>query len=179
MEKLFLLILPFLFTCTFNGTNSASEEKSNSMENQEPTVYYFIRHAEKDTTNPSNRDPELTEAGINRSENWTIVFKDIDFDLIYSSNYKRTRSTAQRIADSQQKEVNIYDASKLNDLDFQQKTKGKKVLVVGHSNTNPAFVNYILEEKKYADIPEDESGSLFIVTVYPNGEKHSQVLYIN
>ena len=73
----------------------------------------------------------------------------------------------------------MYDASKLNDEDFQKKTKGKTVLVVGHSNTNPQFVNYILEEEKYEDIPDEESGSLFIVSVSPDGKKHSQVLYIN
>lgn len=103
----------------------------------------------------------------------------MNFDLIYSSDYKRTKSTAQKVADDQGKEVLLYDSSKLNDKGFQQKTKGKTVLVVGHSNSNPEFVNYIIEEERYKDIDEKEHGSLFIVTVHPDGAKTSEVLYIN
>lgn len=171
MRKLILLFLPFLVACNF-------ENNSQTMES-EMTTYYFIRHAEKDTTNPDDPDPELTEEGVNRSKKWAEVFKEISFDHIYSSNYKRTRSTAQRVADAQQKEVEIYDGSKLNDENFQERTKGKTVLVVGHSNTNPQFVNYIIGEKRYKDIDDKESGSLFIVTIHPGGTKTSEVLYIN
>lgn len=179
MKRILLLISLALTACNFNV--SANSEKSNEKIGsvQAPTTYYFIRHAEKDTSDPANKDPELAAEGIQRAEKWAKVFKDVSFDLIYSSDYKRTRSTAQRIADSQDKEVQIYNASKLNDEPFKANTKGKTVLVVGHSNSNPAFVNYILEEKRYSDIPETESGSLFIVTVLPDGTKHSQVLYIN
>lgn len=174
MEKLVLFFLPLFFACSFG------EKKSITNENvQEPTVYYFIRHAEKDTANPDDRDPELNQLGKERAQKWVQVFKDIPFDMIYSSDYKRTRSTAQAIADSQEKEVSIYDARKLNDEDFQKKTKGKRVLVVGHSNSNPHFVNLILEENKYQNIPDEESGSLFIVTVLPDGTKSSEVIYIN
>ncbi len=184
MEKLILIFLPFFFACNFGITETTSSKKATSMEerstgSQDITTYYFIRHAEKQTTDPNEKDPELTEQGIRRTENWTLVFKDVPFDMIYSSNYKRTISTAQRIADSQKKEIRLYDAGKLNDLDFQEKTKGKTVLVVGHSNTNPAFVNTILNEKKYNDIPDNESGSLFIVKVLPDGTKTSELLYVN
>lgn len=171
MRKILLLLLPFFFACNTNISGNSMKENI--------TTYYFIRHAEKDTTNPDDRDPKLTEEGIRRSEKWAEVFKDVAFDHIYSSDYSRTRSTAQRVADAQKKEVELYDSSKLNDEDFKQRTKGKTVLVVGHSNTNPKFVNYILEEERYADIDEKESGSLFIVTVYPDGSKTSTVIYIN
>lgn len=186
MNKLVLIFLPFLLSCNSGSSESSTdknlavmEDSSLSANETEVTTYYFIRHAEKQTTDPNNKDPDLTEQGIRRSENWAQVFKDAPFDLIYSSDYKRTRSTAQRIADSQKKEVHLYDAGKLNDLEFQKKTKGKKVLVVGHSNTNPAFVNYILNENRYSDIPETESGSLFIVHVLPDGTKTSELLYVN
>ncbi len=175
MEKFILFILPVFFTVAFNNSEKMSAEECL----QDVTTYYFIRHAEKDTSDPNDRDPELTAEGVKRAERWAEVFKEIPFDLIYSSDYKRTKSTAKRVADSQKKEVQIYNASKLNDEDFQKKTKGKTVLVVGHSNSNPAFVNYILQEKKYKDIDDKESGSLFIVTVLPDGTKTSKVLYIN
>ncbi len=179
MKKILFLITIAMTACNYN-TSATSEKKPGDQNSaQTPTTYYFIRHAEKDTSDPANKDPELAEDGIIRAEKWAEVFKDVPFDMIYSSDYKRTRSTAQRIAEAQKKDVSIYDASKLNDETFKTNTRGKTVLVVGHSNTNPAFVNYILEEKRYTDIPETESGSLYIVTVFPDGTKHSQVLYIN
>lgn len=109
----------------------------------------------------------------------SLIFKEVEFDLIFSTNFNRTRKTAQTIAAAQEKEVEIYDARKLNEESFQQKTKGKKVLVVGHSNTNPAFVNSILEEERHTAIDEGEYGSLFVVHVAPDGTKTSEVLYIN
>lgn len=184
MEKFALLVMPFVLALTFTSNSASVENKSEAIpkENagvQEVTTYYFIRHAEKDTSNPTNKDPELTKEGLKRAEKWAEVFKEIPFDLIYSSDFKRTRSTAKRVADSQKKEVLTYSASRLNDPNFQKNTRGKTVLVVGHSNSNPEFVNYILEEKRYKDIDDKESGSLFIVTVLPDGTKTSQVLYIN
>ena len=162
-----LLLLAFMiYSC--NGQNQ-----------DEMTTYYFIRHAEKDQSNPQDHDPVLTEEGQQRTAQWKEVFKEVPLDMVYSSKYKRAHQTAKPIADDHDLPVSLYNTEKLNDEDFQQETKGKTVLVVGHSNLNPEFVNYIIEEEKYENIPEDEYGSLFIVTVSPSGEKQSQVLHIN
>lgn len=169
----------FIFLVSLLSLGEQSLTKIEPPVQEASTQYYFIRHAEKDDSNPQDRDPQLSEAGKERAAKWAEVFKDVEFDLIFSSDYHRTRTTAKAIADSQQKEVEIYDPRMLNNPAFQEKTKGKTVLVVGHSNTNPAFVNLILKEKKFQDLAEKEYGSLFIVTVAPNGEKTSQVLYIN
>jgi 2,3-bisphosphoglycerate-dependent phosphoglycerate mutase len=73
MRKYLLLFLPFFIAC-----NSGNDQKQEDMEKetaQEVTKYYFIRHAEKDTSDPDNRDPELTEEGVARAQNWAKVFK--------------------------------------------------------------------------------------------------------
>lgn len=158
---------------------SLGSTESNEQPVQETTIYYFIRHTEKDETDPKNKDPELSAVGLERAKKWVQVFKDVQFDIILSTDYKRTRNTAAAVANSQKKEVEFYDPNKLNNPEFQQKTKGKTVLVVGHSNTNPVFVNSVLSTAKYQALDEKEYGSLFIVTVGPGGEKTSQVLYIN
>ena len=41
---------------------------------------------------------------------------------------------------------------------------GKTVLVVGHSNTTPQFVNAILGSGRYSDIQDDNNANLYIVT---------------
>ena len=73
----------------------------------------------------------------------------------------------------------MYDPNNLYDQEFQKKTKGKTVLIVGHSNTTPAFVNTIMKNEKYQDLPDDENAGLFIVTVSPNKTISTQLLYIN
>lgn len=166
--RFLLLLLLALSTFSCDRTNS-----------EDMTTYYFIRHAEKDLSDPENQDPELTEEGRNRAEKWKEVFKDVPLDMVYSSKYIRAHETARPIAEDHKLPVSLYNTEKLNDKDFQEETKGKTVLVVGHSNLNPEFVNYIIEEEKYEDIPESESGSLFVVTVSPSGHKKSHVLYIN
>ena len=173
-----------ILACNFNQTKNPEVDNSENMVQKvgisdKITTYYFIRHAEKDTSNAEEKDPVLTEAGIKRAEKWAEIFKEVSFDLIFSSDFKRTKETAQKITGSQNLEIQVYHPAELNDEYFQQKTKGKTVLVIGHSNTNPRFVNSILGEEKYSDIDDKESGSLFIVSVSPEGAKTSQVLYIN
>lgn len=172
----YLILLSLII---FAGCNSQKKDTSEKIKDSETTTYYFIRHAEKDTLNPDNEDPELTQAGVERAKKWAEVFRDVEFDLIFSSNYNRTLNTAKPIASSQEKEIEFFNTEKLNDEDFQQKTKGKTVLVVGHSNLNPEFVNYIIQEEKYEDLDEMEYGSLFIAIIHPEGSRTSEVLYFN
>ncbi|MBT8290569.1 MAG: histidine phosphatase family protein, partial [Muriicola sp.] len=40
---------------------------------------------------------------------------------------------------------------------------GNNVLVVGHSNTTPDFVNKMIGEEKYPPMDDSDNGSLFIV----------------
>lgn len=142
------------------------------------TTYYLIRHAEKNRSDMKG-NPELTEKGIQRAENWAKIFKEVDFDAVYSTDFKRTIQTATPTAKSQNLEVKIYDPRNLYDKYFQKDTEGKTVLVVGHSNTTPQFANAILKESKYQDLDDSEFGALFIVEVFEDGTKTSKVLYIN
>lgn len=176
---IFLILSLFSASETSHAPQNSSEDIVIHQQQEKMTIYYFIRHAEKDESDPSNKDPELTAAGKIRAAKWAEILQEVELDAIYSTDYNRTRETAAAIAASQDKTVTIYDPRKLNDPDFQKETKGKTTLVVGHSNTTPAFVNAILGEKKYVDIDEKESGALFIVQIAPNGTNSSQVLYIN
>ena len=131
----------------------------------ETTTYYLIRHADKVVTNKKDRDPDLTKKGYARAEKWAQVLHDIKFDLVYSTNYKRTIETAKPTAKTNNLEINFYDPRKMFDEEFQKNTKGKTVLVVGHSNTTPFFANKILGENKYSEIDESNYTNLYIVTV--------------
>ncbi|MEO1808249.1 MAG: phosphoglycerate mutase family protein, partial [Bacteroidota bacterium] len=132
---------------------------------QEITTYYLIRHAEKQRTDPNNYDPELTKEGHERAEKWAQILQDIPLDAVYSTDYKRTISTAQPTANDQSLEIASYDPRELFSPTFQKATTGKTVLVVGHSNTTPVFVNKIIGQEKYPHMDDGDNGSLYIVTL--------------
>lgn len=130
---------------------------------QEITTYYLIRHAEKDLSDKSNRNPHLTEVGKERALAWKAIFKEIAFDKIYSTAYHRTQETAVPTAEDHQLVVESYDPRDLYNLEFKSATHGKIVLVVGHSNTTPRLANAILGKKIYTDIDERIHGNLYII----------------
>lgn len=142
------------------------------------TTYYLVRHAEKDRSDSTNKNPELTEAGYQRAKNWNTILNHVNFDLVYTTNYNRTIQTAQFVAERANITPTIYDAQNLITDNFLQLTKGKTVFIVGHSNTIPKIVNQLIGESKYKDISDSENGSLFIVTKF-NNTITDQLLIIN
>ena len=144
--------------------------KTESQKSSEDTVYFLIRHAEKDRSDKTNPNPDLSTQGIERAEEWVTILKDKGITQIYSTDYNRTQQTASPLAEALKLDVLSYDPRNLYAEDFQKKTKGHTVLVVGHSNTTPAFVNKILGEDKFTDLDDNNNGALFKVTVKLNGK---------
>lgn len=142
------------------------------------TTYYLIRHAEKDRTNTTNKNPNLNSDGVIRSEKWAKNFENIKLDGVYSTDYNRTQQTAAPTAKSKGLIVQSYNPSKMYDSIFKKNTKGKTVLVVGHSNTTPVFANTILGQKKYKNMADNDNASLYIVTVV-NDKKSSEIKKVN
>lgn len=175
MSKLVPVLL-LLFTLT--ACNETSKHRENIDEDFSTTTYYLIRHAEKDRSDPSNKNPELSEDGVLRARKWAKYFENIKIDQVFSTNYYRTMHTASYTAAKKQVIVESYDPNDLYTDNFKELTKGNNVLIVGHSNTTPQFVNAIIGEKRYTDIPDDENGILYIVTIH-QGVKNVEVLAIN
>jgi 2,3-bisphosphoglycerate-dependent phosphoglycerate mutase len=171
-------ILIFFTSLLLNIGNPAETMKNDIQEN-DVTTYYLIRHAEKDRSDSANHNPDLNAEGKKRAQKWAEVLKDIEFDAIYSTNFKRTMQTAQPLAQQNGLEVLSYDPRSLYNEDFRNATQGKIVMVVGHSNTTPQLANAMLQTRKYKDIDDSENGALFIVRVDKDGSATCQVLYIN
>ncbi len=147
-------------------------------EDDKTTTYYLIRHAEKDRSDKDDKDPHLTEAGQKRAENWANVLKDVKFNMVYSTDYNRTKETAIPTAKANNLELTIYDPSNMDGKAFIKATKGKTVLIVGHSNTTPMFANALAGDKKYAQISDDNNANLYIVTI-TGDSKTATLLKVN
>ena len=159
MKKLMSKHLLLAFVA-FSTLFSCKEEPKS-----EPVIstFYLIRHAEKDRTDPENRDPELNQDGLNRAIKWAEVFDPIELDAIYSTNYERTTMTAAPASIKKEIEIEFYDPGAVDIENFKEIHKGHNVLIVGHSNTTPVFVNSLLGEDKYPQMDDDDNSSLFIV----------------
>ena len=151
MKKI-ILICTFLFI-------------SSSCYSQEVTTYYFIRHAEKLRIDITDKNPKLNYEGVKRADAWKEVFTNVKLDAVYSTDYNRTKLTAKPTADSKNLPIFLYDPKDMYSESFQHKTKGKAVLVVGHSNTTHIFANKVLGRDEYNQINDDNNSNLYIVSV--------------
>lgn len=105
--------------------------------------------------------------------------KNMEFDAVYSTDYNRTKQTAQPTAEKNELELTIYDPRNLDGKAFLEANKGKTVLIVGHSNTTPAFVNSVIGKEKYQGIDDNNNANLYIVTVTPSGEMSDVLLVVD
>ncbi len=124
---------------------------------------YLIRHAEKDRSYPLNKNPHLNEKGIERSLLWNGYFENKEVNSIYSTNYNRTIETVLPVSIAKGIKPIIYSASNINYESFLKKEKGNTVIVVGHSNTIPGFVNKLIEDDYYKQINDTVNSNLYIV----------------
>ena len=161
MKKLFIIFIFFTI----------------DISSQECSEFFLIRHAEKDRTDTENKNPNLNRKGKLRALKWVELFKNIEFDKIYSTNYYRTLETVMPISKKIKKEILIYNPSKINYNKFLLDNKYSKVLVVGHSNTIPGFVNGLIKKEIYSHIDDRNNSNLYIVKVCNNYISHN-ILYI-
>jgi phosphohistidine phosphatase SixA len=140
------------------------------------SAVFVVRHAERaDTVQGGNAmmaaDPELSEAGRARAESLAAMLKDAGITAIFTTQYKRTKQTAEPLARALGITIAEVNAKELNGLPEKIRAVSGNVLVVGHSNTVPATLNGLGIANPPA-IAETEFDNLFIVTL---GEKPTMV----
>jgi 2,3-bisphosphoglycerate-dependent phosphoglycerate mutase len=134
-----------------------------------PTTIIVVRHAEK-SSEPGD-DPNLSSVGKKRAKRLAQMLGSSDISAIYTSQFKRTRDTAQPLAaslDITPTQLDVFDISTLVNRITTNNT-GQKVLVVGHSNTVPDIIRALGGENPPL-IDENEYDNFFVVTVYKTGK---------
>jgi 2,3-bisphosphoglycerate-dependent phosphoglycerate mutase len=131
------------------------------------TKIWVIRHAEKNTSDPKDKDPELSDEGKERVAALTKLLRSQQIDTIYSTNYKRTKLTVWPLADKIGIAVNTYDAAEQEQLAKQilAQKPGKRFLIVGHSNTILNLVAAFGVQKPLKELTDDDYDYLFLVTL--------------
>jgi len=132
-------------------------------------ILYLVRHAEK---KEDSDNPDLTAEGKERAKHLSIVTRNANIDKVYQSGMKRTFQTALPSLQANGVASEMYDPHQLTKLvdGLLENDKGKKYLVVGHSNTTPAIMNHLLGKMVYKNIPHEEYDNLYIVATKGIGD---------
>lgn len=167
-HRLSLLLLVFLVpACTLETGNKQSETKGDSLE------VFLVRHGEKVD---QSRDPELSPAGYVRAATLAQTLHSAEIEYVHSTNFIRTRKTAEPLAAINELEINLYDPRNLKSFAEELRRTGGRHLVVGHSNTTPRLVEELGGEPGL-DIDEyDEYDRLYLVSVGSDGEVSTVLL---
>ncbi|HRO26403.1 MAG TPA: phosphoglycerate mutase family protein [Luteimonas sp.] len=132
-------------------------------------TFVVVRHGEK--TSDTEHDPELSAAGLERAQALARQLADDDLVAVYTSDYRRTRQTAQPSAAAHRLEAVVYDA-KLPADEFARQLKAAHrhgtVLVAGHSNTVPGIVTALCACEVEA-MPDSEYDRLSTIHVDADG----------
>ena len=179
-----LAVVPYkkaLPTIKKDGTIKTTDGKTFKIEgfnDVETTIFFLVRHAEKDTSGGANAD--LNAIGRGRAAVLHKILKKIKISGVYSTDKPRTRNTAAPVAKAKGQTVVIYDAKKQAEFikNLLNQGTGKRYFIVGHSNTIPQMAYQILrgDEKPTADLADDEYARLFIVSVKKGKEAKVEVI---
>jgi broad specificity phosphatase PhoE len=124
----------------------------------------LVRHADPAA---GGVDPALSPAGVHRAAVLAKMLADAGITAIFTSDLRRTKDTAKPIGQL----LGIVPVAIANDSTAaanQIKAAGKRVLVVGHSNTVPEFIKK-LGGPASVMISATEFDRLFVLQVPAHG----------
>lgn len=134
----------------------------NAQDNPITTIILF-RHAEAEQDGTKN--PALNEIGKERAGELRRVLSKTEIQAVYSTELKRTISTASAIASERGLEIIYYDPFSKTFIDeILKKHQGETIAISGHSNTTPSLVNQLIGEEKYPDLDHNAYDNIFFVS---------------
>jgi broad specificity phosphatase PhoE len=132
-------------------------------------VLFLLRHAEKG----EGFDPDLTGEGRKRARKLQQLLKEVRIDGFFATNAQRTYQTAEPAAEQQGLEITEYNPLLQIPLVRKQRARqdAQNLLIVGHLNTVPMLLNYLIDSSNFSDIPFFEYDNFYIVVWRKNEEK--------
>ena len=112
-------------------------------DSEEMFTLYLVRHAEKELESEDPKNPPLTPCGEQRAASLEVLLAEVSLDAVYSTDYLRTRGTAEPVARNKGLEKSLYDSKKLEDFARMLLDRKEDALVVGHSNSTPALAGLL------------------------------------
>ena len=175
----FLFLLASLVVCAGRIAEATGEPQRPADGEAKVTTVFLVRHAEK--ADGPGQDPPLSEAGKLRAEALARLLQSAGVKGIYTSQFQRTRQTAEPLAkrlgvtaSPVPLSVKPSNPREVTDESIRELTKkveahaGEAVLIVGHTNSVPEVIR-MLGGDAVPKIDESRFDDLFVVTVYAGG----------
>lgn len=158
---LLLFSLALLMACNQVQESGVQGRDSDAL------LVFLVRHGEKVD---QSRDPELSPAGYVRAATLAHSLQNSKIQHVHSTDFIRTRKTAEPTAAIHGLEVEIYDPSDLKRFAEDLLKQGGRHLVVGHSNTTPRLVDLLGGESGEDIYEPEEYDRLYLLTIDGRGE---------
>jgi 2,3-bisphosphoglycerate-dependent phosphoglycerate mutase len=143
-----------------------------------PLRIFLMRHAEKAVD--GTKDAALSEKGGQMVTRLDSLLRETKINAVFSTSYKRTKMTANAVAKRNAVAIRDYDPSKVKLLlDQIEREHLENVLVIGHGNTVPDFVNTLFPKAKMAMMEESDYGRLFVIHYYENEPQRNNYFVLN
>ncbi|WP_231425615.1 phosphoglycerate mutase family protein [Pedobacter sp. Leaf250] len=126
------------------------------------TEVWVVRHAEKDKSNPEDKDPNLSDEGRIRAGDLATFLKKVKFDAGFTTPYKRTHQTLDSLIIP--KVIDYKDAKSLVDS-VKKNYAGKTVIVAAHSNTALEIIEAFGGKRPMEMLTDDDYDYIFRLTV--------------
>lgn len=151
------ILLFFAFLSLFSAASNVAAQKTKTI--------ILVRHAEKDASGAADQsDPGLSATGSERAERLLKKIGKYRPGAVYSTNYRRTRLTVEPIARHRETEIQTYDPGQQAGLvDRIMKSKTKRFVVAGHSNTIPLLANLLIKKELFKPLDETEYGTIWVI----------------
>jgi len=132
------------------------------------TVVVVMRHAEK--ADETSADPPLSAAGVERAGRLAAIFgsrQAFAFDAIFVTQWRRTAATAEPLAKRLGAPVIEVQADDTAGLEARilDEFRGKRVLVVAHSDSVPALVHELSRGAAVPSIAAGEYGTTYVIAI--------------
>ena len=145
------IVISFLFLVCVFIIDTAAQEKT----------ILLVRHAEKID---DSQDPELSPQGKERAQRLVKTIGKYKPGGFFSTDFKRTRDTLAPLAAKREKKIEIYDPRKPQELiDTIMKSKTKRFVISGHSNTIPGLANLIAKKEVFKNLNDSEHSVIWLV----------------
>jgi 2,3-bisphosphoglycerate-dependent phosphoglycerate mutase len=149
--------------------SSASEPASAG---DKVTTVFVVRHAEKAG---SSGDVSLSEVGKDRAAKLAELLAEAEVTGIYTSKAKRTKETAQDLAQClklEHQEMPMPQNLESSIMEILRKHRGEAVLIVNHSRGVRAIINALGADGERCAVRGDEYDNLCVVTLHGTGKAH-------
>lgn len=141
-----------------------------SLQAQQSTRIWIVRHGEKNLEDPTAKDPELTVAGKERAVALSKYLKGKKISALFSTDYKRTKETLAPLAARMKLPVKLYNSKDNKALADTILThyKGKNVVICGHSNRILGIIAAFGGSSSVKEISEEEYSYIFLMEIKGN-----------